>query len=387
MSMGNNVFSLKTFGFQGFSKKRFVYAEGIYLYDDEGERYLDFHTGNGVAFLGHRNKYVVDKLKNQLDKIMVLGSSYSCEIRDEALGLLKTISPRELTYIAFLNSGSEAVEFALKIFFRKNTDGKILAFKNAFHGRTLGALSVTGNHLYRKHFPTLENTVFLPYNDIEALEQMDFSEIQGIILEVIQGEGGVNPGSKEFFRYIQKVVDENDLLLIVDEIQTGFGRTGSTWAYSDTGLKPDILLAGKSIGGGFPVSIVFAREDLGGVLQAWEHGSTFGGNPMAMAAVSGAIQAFHNDNVVERALVKGKLFFKRIEEDLVDKGLVREVKGKGLMIGLKTRLKSEKILSCLLEKGILALKAGVNVVRLLPPYIINEEDIGLFVKSFRACME
>ena len=365
-----------------------AYAEGQYLWDVNGNRYLDMHTGHGVAFLGHRNPHIVNALIEQLNKIHTLSTSFRVKIRDEMLDVLSKIVPEKFEYVYLLNSGSEIVDFSLKAARKATGRKKIVYFTNSFHGRTFGALSVTSNAKYRKGVePLLVDVVQAKFNDVEGLEKVIDNETAAVIVELIQGEGGINIASKEFAREVRRRTLETGSILIVDEIQSGFGRTGSTWAFEQYNIVPDILLAGKAIGGGFPVSVAFLSSDITSKLESGTHGSTYGGNPLACAAVKAATEVLIRDSVPLKAAEKGSQLIDMLRKKLNGYRIVREVRGSGLMIGIDLRIEPTKIIKCLQSNGLLALKAGVTVLRLLPPYVINGDDIAYAVNSIGRCIE
>jgi acetylornithine/LysW-gamma-L-lysine aminotransferase len=362
---------------------RIVKGENQYVWDDKGRRYLDLHAGHGVAFLGHRNKIVLEYLERQMSEIITLTTAFDTPIREEMLNEMEKIKPDDLDNVFLLNSGSEAVELALKTARKITGKRKLIAFKNSFHGRTSGSLSVTWNKRYREPFePLLEPVEFLEFNSIEDLKKID-ENTAAVIVEPVQGEGGVIPAKEDFMKALRETTQEKGVLLIVDEVQTGFGRTGKVWAYQHFGIKPDIMTAGKAIGGGFPVSAVFMPDWIAEKLSEGDHGTTYGGNPFAAAAVTGAIKALLADNVPEQARVKGEIFMKMLNEALADFKSVREVRGLGLMIGVDLRLNPGKAIKYLQDHGVLSLKAGVSTIRFLSPYMITQEDMELAVDATR----
>ena len=352
-----------------------VKGEGQYVWDSNGKKYLDLHLGIGVAFLGHRNRRIIEYLARQMENIMTLSTSFSTPIKDEMLKELDNVKPDKMDNVILLNSGTEANEAALKTARKITGRKKIIAFKNAFHGRTAGSLSVTWNKKYREPFEPLMSPVeFLTFNNLDELKKID-DQTAAVIVEPVQGESGVIPADVEFMKALREQTEKVGALLIVDEVQTGFGRTGKVWAYQHYGIIPDMLTAGKSIGGGFPVSALFLPDWIAEKLEEGDHGSTFGGNPMAMAAVTAACKVLREDNVPEQAKVKGDLFRKILQEKLSDLKSVREIRGKGLMIGIDIRFPPAIALKVMQEEGVLALKAGVTVIRFLAPYMITQKDM------------
>ncbi len=353
-----------------------------YLWDDKGRRYIDCHTGHGVAFLGHCNPRIVNAVAEQMKKLDVLSLSFDCEARERAVNALSKVLPRGLDNVFFQNSGAEAVELALKITRLATGRRKVVAFRGSFHGRTAWALSVTWNPSYRKPFePLVPETLFLPWNDVEAVEKLNDEDVAAIIMEPIQGEGGVNPASKEFVKAVRDACDRLGAVMIVDEIQTGCGRTGTVWCIHQYGVEPDVLLAGKALGGGYPASLAAFKDWVIEKIKPGIHGSTYAGNPVACAAVAAAVEVIVSDNVPEKARRTGEALVKLLKERLEDAKIVRKIKGAGLMIGVELRKPPKKALNVMQEKGVLALKAGTTTIRLLPPYMITMEDVEKVVEA------
>jgi len=360
-----------------------VKGEGQYVWDDKGQKYLDLHAGYGTAFLGHRNKVVIEYMQKQMERITNLTTAFDVPIRDEMLKELDKVKPEGMEYVYLLNSGTEGNELALKIAKKLTKRRKIVAFKNGFHGRTMGSLSVTWNRNYREQFgPMLQEVEFLDYNNVDGLKLIN-EETAGVIVEPVQGEGGVVPAKQEFMRELRTRTESSGSLLIVDEVQTGFGRTGEIWGHQHYGVKADIVVAGKAIGGGFPVSAVFLPEWIAQGLGEGDHGSTYGGNPLALAAVTAATKVLTNDSVHQKAKEKGEIFMKVLNQGLQGMKSVREVRGKGLMIGIDLRFNPSPVIKAMQDSKVLCLKAGSTVVRLLPPYVITEEDMEVTVDVAR----
>ncbi len=358
-----------------------------YVWDDTGRRYLDYHTGYGVAFLGHRNPFVVRRVREQLERIWTVSLSFENDVREEALKALSRVLPGYFTHVFFQNSGAEAVELALKAAVRYTGRSVFVALIHSFHGRTLGALSVTHGPKYRKPFEqVLLKPRWVKPNDIDGLMKAVDDSVAAVILEPVLGEGGVIPLDREFIRAAREATREHGALLIVDEVQTGFGRTGLPWAHMEAGVEPDVMTAGKAVGGGFPVSFVAFRREVAEAFEAGEHGSTYAGNPLACAAIVGAVEAFEAERVAEQAARKGGEALEYARERLGGLRAVREVRGKGLMIGVELRFPPGKVLECLLKRGILALRAGATVVRFLPPYVTSVDELHGAVDALRECI-
>ncbi|MEL9970183.1 MAG: aspartate aminotransferase family protein [Metallosphaera sp.] len=374
---------MKLVTFYGSRGLRIVRGEGQYVWDNHGEKYLDLHSGHGVAFLGHRNPKVVEHLKRQLDNIMTLTTAFDIDVRDEMLREIDVLKPDGMDNIFLLNSGTEAVELSLKAARKITGRKKFVAFKNSFHGRTMGSLSVTWNKKYRDPFePLISPIEFLDFNDIDGLKKLD-NNTAAVIFEPVQGEGGVIPATQEFAKALREETEKKGILLISDEVQSGFGRTGKVWAYQHFSIKPDILTAGKAIGGGFPVSAVFLPDHIAEKLGEGDHGTTYGGNPMALAAVKAASEVLKEEKVPEQAAIKGNTFIKMIKEALVDFRSVREVRGLGLMIGVDLRLNPGTTIKVLQDNRVLSLKAGLSTVRFLSPYVISNQDMEWAVDALR----
>jgi len=368
---------------------KLVRGEGQYVWDSEGRRYLDCHTAHGVGFLGHRNPYVVRSIMEQLEKIMIASPTFDTEIMEESMKLLEKILPKNHTYFYMLNGGAEGIELALKAARRVTGRKKFISFINAFHGRSMGALAVTWNPRYRAGYDPFPWKVdFLPYNKADLLEKRVDESIAAIIVEPVQGEGGLAVASNEFLKSIRDLCDKVGALMIVDEVQSGFGRTGILWAHMRAGIRPDIMVAGKCIGGGFPLSVVSFSEEVGSKLGVGAHGSTFGGNPLALAAMKGGIEALMRDDVVGKADENGKAV-KNMLEGIVEEypKFTRKVKGLGLMIGLELRFNPAKALRILQSRCVLALRAGLNVLRFLPPYLINRDDIRFLEQALHETLQ
>lgn len=351
-----------------------------YVWDDRGNMYVDANAGHGAAFLGHANPAVVNAVKAQLEKILVVPINFQCDARDEFARNFGELLPPPYAAVYLQNTGTEAVELALKIA-KKVTKRKIVvAFANSFHGRTMGSLSITWNERYRRPFEPLYPYVrFGKFNVIDGLDKLVDEDVCCIVVEPVQGEGGVNVATRDFLKALREVADERGALLIFDEIQCGFGRTGRTWAFQHYGVEPDLFTAGKALAGGLPIGVVVARREYEDVFAAGEHGSTFAGNPVVMVAASAATRAFLEEKVWERAESIGSYFINRLRE--VSNRVVLRAKGLGLMLGLELKVRAEPYIERLMSRGVLALTAGVNVIRFLPPYTIGREDVDKVVQA------
>ncbi|NDB91052.1 MAG: aspartate aminotransferase family protein [Thaumarchaeota archaeon] len=351
-------------------------GEGVKLYDINGREYLDCMGGYGVALVGHRNPRVVAALKAQLDKIITVHTSLYNKTREEFLESLMKIAPKGLTQVHMGNSGTEAVEAAIK-FARKFT-GKsgMIAMNGSYHGKSLGSLSVTFNPKYRKAFmPLVEKVAFSPFGDIVSLREKIDSDTAFVIMEPIQGESGINVAPPGFLQDVRKLCDERGILLIFDEIQAGLGRTGKMWACDHWNTTPDIICLAKGIAGGVPMSATLTRPDILAAMSKGEHSSTFGGNPLSCAAGIATIQALTQDGLVDNAAKVGKFFMDGLEKLKEKHSIIREVRGKGMMIGVEMKFEVKDILMDGIQEGVLLLYSGRNILRFLPPLVMTEVEI------------
>ena len=351
-------------------------GKGAYVWDVNGKEYIDCMGGYGVALVGHRNERVVNAIKSQLEKIITVHSSLYNKTREEFLENLIRIAPKGLSQVHLNNSGAEAVEAAIK-FARKFTHKKgMIAMNGSYHGKSMGSLSLTFNPKYRNEFqPLVEKVSFSPFGDIDALRSTVDEDTGFIILEPIQGESGIHVAPDGFLQDVRKLCDEKGILLVFDEIQSGFGRTGRMWASEHWNTTPDIMCLAKGIAGGVPMGATLVRPDILACMKKGEHSSTFGGNPLSCAAGIGAIQALTQDGLVQNAEKMGAIFQEELERLKNKHKIVREVRGKGLMIGVELKFEVKDILMGAIEKGVLLLYSGRNIIRLLPPLVITKEDI------------
>ena len=349
---------------------------GSHVWDTDNNEYIDCMGGYGVALVGHRNERVVNAIKSQIDKVITVHSSFYSKTREEFLQTLIDIAPSGLSQVHLNNSGAESIEAAIK-FARKFTGKKkMVAMKGSYHGKSMGALSLTFNPKYREPFqPLVEEVLFSPYGDVDALQNVVDKDTAFVILEPIQGESGIHVPPEGFLREVRKICDENDSLLIFDEIQSGLGRTGSMWASEHWKTVPDIMCLAKGIAGGVPMGVTLVRPDILAVMKKGEHSSTFGGNPLACAAATATLQALTQDGLVENAKNMGEKFLNGLEELKSKHAIIREVRGKGLMIGVELKCEVKDILMEGIKNGLLLLYSGRNILRFLPPLVISEEDI------------
>ena len=349
---------------------------GSHVWDSNGKDYIDCMGGYGVALVGHRNERVVNAIKSQIEKIITVHSSLYNKTREEFLENLFKIAPKGLTQVHLNNSGAESVEASIK-FARKFTGKKcMIAMKGSYHGKSMGALSLTFNPKYRESFkPLVDGAKFSAYGDLDALRSSIDNDTAFIILEPIQGESGIHVPPDGFLQEVRKICDENEILLIFDEIQSGLGRTGRMWASEHWETTPDIMCLAKGIAGGIPMGATLVKSDILSVMKKGEHSSTFGGNPLSCAAGTATIQALTQDNLLKNAEMMGDKLFQGLIELKNKHSIIREVRGKGLMIGIELKFEVKDILMEGIEKNLLLLYSGRNILRLLPPLVISEEDV------------
>ena len=358
-----------------------IRGEGIRLFDDRGNAYVDCGSAHGWANLGHNHPDVTRAIQEQAKQLVALTESAYNDQRAAWLEELANLFTREigssergaLCRILPCNSGAEAIEAAIKVSRLFTGRSQFVAFRRGFHGRTLGALSATANLKFRQPFePLVPGFTHVPFNDIDRLDRVVNDSVAGVLVETVQGEGGVHPATDEFLRALRSVCTARGALLIVDEIQTGFGRTGRWFACQHSGVAPDIIAMGKSLGGGIPMGAIAWRSDLG-TIPSGSHGSTFGGGPLACAASRAMLDALDRGNVIEDAARLGQLAQDYLEA--FDAFIVRDVRGLGLMIGVEVKTRVGPLLKRLMERGVWALPAGLNVLRIMPPLIIKEAEL------------
>ena len=364
-------------------------GDGVYLYDIEGKRYLDFCAGIAVFALGYNNREYNDALKNQIDKVIHTSNYYYNVPAIEAAKKIKKASGMDRIF--FTNSGAEAVEGALKAA-RKyaylkdgSTDHEIIAMNHSFHGRTMGALAVTGNAKYREPFePLIGNIKFADYNDIESVKAQLTDKTCAIILETVQGEGGLVPAKEEFLKEIRSICDERDILLILDEIQCGMGRTGYMFAWQKFGVKPDIMTTAKALGCGVPVGAFLMTEKVAqNSLVAGDHGTTYGGNPLACAAICKVLELFEKQNILANVNRVGAYLYDRLEEVAKEYDCIKAHRGVGLMQGLVFEQPVGDIIKRAMDLGLILINAGANIIRFVPSLVITEEDVDQMISILK----
>lgn len=350
-----------------------VRGQGAHIWDDAGREYIDCVGGHGVAIVGHCNPAVVQAICDQAQTLITCPEIFYNDVRARLLEKLVSIAPRGLERAMLVNSGTEAVEGALKLARLSTGRTGIVATQRGFHGRTLGALSTTWEPHYREPFePLLPGVSHVPYCRLEVMDQAISEETAAVILEVVQGEGGVNIGDGDYLRGVQALCRDRGALLIIDEVQTGFGRTGRMFACEHHDLQPDLMAVAKGIAGGVPMGAVLLGDRVTNISPG-VHGTTFGGNPLACAAALAAIQFMLDHDLPGEAARKGEWVLSRLRS--IDARVIREVRGIGLMIGIELRTRATQYLKALADEGVMALPAGRTVVRLLPPLVIADDDL------------
>jgi len=353
-------------------------GKGAKLWDNAGKEYIDCMGGYGVSIVGHCNPKIQEAIKTQAQDLITCHGSLYNEVRAKFAEKLIAICPNNLEKVYLGNSGAETVECALKIARKFTKKKKIVAMKGSYHGKTMGALSITWSQKYREPFqPLIPEVQFASYGDIDKISEVIDDDTSAIIIEPIQGESGIHLPPKEFLPTLREICDSKGILLICDEIQSGLGRTGKMWATEHWNVKPDIMCVSKGIGGGIPLGATIARGDIMDSLKVGDHTSTFGGNPLACKCGIATIDYIMNEKLVDKSYKLGKKFLTGLKELEEKYKSVREARGLGLMLGLEMRFEVKEIILDSIKQGVIILYSGRNIVRLLPPLVINEEQINI----------
>ena len=368
-------------------------GEGVYLYDLNGKKYLDFCAGIAVFALGYKNEAYNQALKDQIDKVIHTSNYYYNVPAIEAAKKLTKVSGMDRVF--FTNSGAEAVEGAIKAArkygFLKDgqTDHEIIAMEHSFHGRTMGALSITGNPKYREAFqPMIGNIRFATLNDFESVLSQVTDKTCAIIFETVQGEGGIHPATEEFMRQVKELCDEKDILLILDEIQCGMGRCGEFFAWQKYGIKPDIMTTAKALGCGVPVGAFLLTEKVAqNSLVPGDHGTTYGGNPLAAAAINKVLDLFEEKHIIENVNTVGEYLEKRLDELVEKYDFIETRRGMGLMQGLVFTCPVGPYIQKALDAGLVLINAGANIIRFIPPLIITKEHVDEMMVILESCFQ
>ena len=356
------------------------HGESVYLYDTEGKKYLDFAAGIAVFALGYGNKVFNEALKAQIDKVLHTSNLY---YNVPAVAAAKKITKvTGLDRVFFTSSGTEAIEGAVKLarkyYFKKHgvANSQIISMNNSFHGRSMGALSITGTKKYREAFePLIGGVVFAEYNNLNSIKELVTGNTCAVIMETVQGEGGLYPADKEFVQGVRKLCDEKGILLILDEIQCGMGRTGSMYAYEQYGVKPDIVTTAKALGCGVPVGAFVATDQVAAAFEPGDHGTTYGGNPFVTAAVNAVFDIFEQDGILDHVKQVSTYLEKQLDSLVEKYNCVVERRGMGLMQGLEFSMPVKDIIPQVMDQGLILIAAGTNVIRFVPPLVIEKNHI------------
>ncbi|ABX42319.1 aspartate aminotransferase family protein [Lachnoclostridium phytofermentans] len=367
------------------------HGEGVYLYDINGKKYLDFVSGIAVFALGYANGEYNNVLKEQLDKLIHTSNYFYSE--PALAAAKKLVKATGMDRVFFTNSGTEAIEGAIKLarkyYYKKygKADSEIIAMEHSFHGRSMGALSVTGTKKYRDAFePLIGGAVFVPYNNINELKGRISDKTCAILIETVQGEGGIYPADPEYLKEVRQICDDKDIVLILDEIQCGMGRCGTMFAYEQYGITPDIVTTAKALGCGVPVGAFAAKESVANALEPGDHGTTYGGNPLATAAVSKVFDLFEQEQILSNVKVVGEYLQGKLLELKKDNNSIVTIRGKGMMLGLEFNIPVKDIIARALEKNLILISAGTKVIRFLPPLIIEKKHVDEMISIFKECI-
>lgn len=371
----------------------FDHGDGVHLYDTDGTEYLDFTAGIAVMGLGYHDKEYDNALKSQVDKLIHTSNLfYNVPVVEAGERLLKV---SQMDKVFFTNSGTEAIEGALKIARRyaynkdNSHDHEIIAMNHSFHGRSLGALSVTGNNKYQEPFrPLIPGIKFADFNDLESVKTLVNDKTCAIIMETIQGEGGIYPATEEFLKGVRALCDEYDMLLILDEIQCGMGRTGDMFAWQKYGVKPDVMTAAKALGNGVPIGAFLASGKAATAMAPGDHGTTYGGNPFVTAAAAKVLEIFENRDIVNHVNEVGDYLWEKVEELVKKYPVITGHRGVGLIQGLEFSVPVAPVAEkAILEEKLIIISAGTNVIRLVPPLVIEKEHVDDMVVKLEAVLK
>ena len=371
----------------------FDHGEGVKLYDTDGQEYLDFGAGIAVMGLGYSCDEVKNAVKEQMGKLPHISNLFYNEPAISAGEKLLAVS--QMDKVFFTNSGTEAIEGALKIAKRyaynkgMAPDYEIIAMKHSFHGRSLGALSLTGNDHYQKPFaPLIPNIRFAEFNNLDSVKALFSDKTCAVIMETIQGEGGIYPATEEFIKGVRALCDEHDALLMLDEIQCGMGRSGEMFAWQDYGVKPDVMTTAKALGNGTPVGAFLACGKAATAMVPGDHGTTYGGNPLVCAAANAVLDVFKEKNIVGHVKEVGAYLYEKLEELVAEYDCVIAHRGKGLIQGLEfNSAVGPVVTNALLEQHLVLISAGANIIRFVPPLVIKQADVDEMVVRLKAAIE
>src|SRR5690625_3949746 len=362
------------------------YAKGATITDTSGKNYLDFGSGIGVCNLGHTHSAVKEAVEHQLGQFWHVSNLYHIPIQEEVAQLIVENSFADQVF--FCNSGAEANEAAIKLVRKATGKDKVITFEKSFHGRTFATMAATGQDKVRIGFGSMLPTfVYAVYNDIQSVKDVIDNDTAAVMIELVQGEGGVNIANEDFVNQLVTLCEEHQVLLIIDEIQTGIGRTSKKFAYEHYGIVPDIMTLAKGLGNGMPVGAMAAKKEYGEAFGPGAHGSTFGGNPIAMAAAQAVLSEVFTDSFLENVEQKGQYLYEQLQTKIGKSNKIKDIRRLGLMIGIECHEPVGELVSTLLEKGLIVLSAGDHVIRLLPPLTISKEDIEAAVSKLQEVLE
>lgn len=366
-------------------------GDGVRLYDTDGKEYLDFGAGIAVFALGYNNKEYNDALKAQIDKLIHTSNYFYNEPAVEAATALTKASGMDRVF--FTNSGTEAIEGAVKLakkyYYVKNgkADAEIIAMQHSFHGRSMGALSVTGNDAYQAPFkPLIGGVRFAEYNNLESVKSLITDRTCGIILEALQGEGGIYPASKEFMQGLRALCDEHDILLVCDEIQCGMGRTGNMFCYQSYDIVPDVVCVAKALGNGLPIGAFLCREECAALVPG-DHGSTYGGNPLVCAAANAVMDQFEKLNLTAHVKEVGAYLYEQLEQLTAEFDCIKDHRGIGLMQGIELTIPVGDVIKKAQKEGLIIISASGNVIRFVPPLVIEKKHVDEMIAKLKKCLQ
>ncbi len=363
-------------------------GKGALVWDANGREYIDCTGSYGVCIVGHSHPKVVEAIRRQAQALISCHASFYNDTRSELLQKITQIVPKGLNKVFLANSGAETIECAIKLARKFSGKPEIIAMMGAFHGKTMGALSATWDKKYREPFkPLVPEFKHVPPDNLEKVTKAITQKTAAILVEPIRGEGGIRVPPKDFLSGLREICDKKDVLLILDEVQTGFGRTGKIFACEHWKVVPDILCLAKSVAGGLPLGITIAKENIMSSLKVGEHTTTFSGNPLVCAAACAAIEILVEEKLPQRAAIIGQYFREKLESLQTRHNVVREIRGLGLMIGMELRFDVLDIILKCMDKGVLVLDAGRNVLRFLPPLVIERDHIDRVTETLDTVME
>jgi acetylornithine/LysW-gamma-L-lysine aminotransferase len=357
-----------------------VKGQGTRVWDSNGKEYIDCVGGNGVCLIGHSHPKLIETIRSQVQQLVICPYIFYNDQRAKFVEKLAQLTPKPLEKTFLSNSGAEAVECAIKLAWKSTGKKNIIAMTGGFHGRTAGALSATWNPKYREPFqPLIPGFSHVPFGDLEAVKNAITEETAAIITEAVQGENGVIPAPNGFLAGLRELCDAKKVLLILDEVQTGLGRTGEFLACQHWNIVPDILCLAKGLAGGIPIGATMASSEIFNAMKSGEHYSTFGGNPLACASASTTLEIIQEEKLVENSKTIGAYFLKRLQEATKNLRLVKDIRGLGLMLAIDLRLKHKDYVLKAVEKGLLLLTSGTTTLRILPPLTLSREDVDKIV--------